>query len=39
MPIYGQLSGGYVLKQVADILRTHGKNNYVCRVKDGEFSI
>ncbi len=34
---YGHLSGDHVLKQVADILRTHGKNEYVCRMAGDEF--
>ena len=34
---YGHLSGDHVLKQVADILRVHGKSNYVCRMAGDEF--
>ena len=34
---YGHLTGDYVLKEVADILKLHGKNEYVCRMAGDEF--
>lgn len=36
---YGHLTGDRVLKEVADILRVHGKNEYVCRMAGDEFLI
>jgi diguanylate cyclase (GGDEF)-like protein len=36
---YGHLTGDRVLKEVADILQTHGKNEYVCRMAGDEFLI
>ncbi|MBE5888220.1 MAG: diguanylate cyclase [Lachnospiraceae bacterium] len=36
---YGHLTGDRVLKEVADILRTHGQNEYVCRMAGDEFLI
>ena len=34
---FGHLSGDHVLKEVADILRVHGKHEYVCRMAGDEF--
>ena len=36
---YGHLTGDRVLKEVADILRTHGQNEYVCRMAGDEFLV
>lgn len=36
---YGHLTGDRVLKEVADILSTHGQNEYVCRMAGDEFLI
>lgn len=36
---YGHLTGDRVLKEVADILQVHGKNEYVCRMAGDEFLI
>lgn len=36
---YGHLTGDRVLKEVADILKVHGKNEYVCRMAGDEFMI
>lgn len=36
---YGHLTGDRVLKEVADILRTHGQNEYVCRMAGDEFIV
>lgn len=34
---YGHLTGDRILIEVADILRAHGKNEYVCRMAGDEF--
>ena len=36
---YGHLTGDRVLKEVADILRIHGQNEYVCRMAGDEFLV
>ena len=36
---YGYTYGDYVLKEVADVLRSHGKNEYVFRIEGDEFLV